>query len=455
MIRLTTSYDNFLKSATSQTVVSHQTMNVSPDGNNTVSVSMSPRPSKIIIPPMNANLNFSTVATIPHDQRTQEAVAAPVLLPFSFNWADKNNELTKPPNQGKCGSCWAVAVASAIGDNYVTRNLVPKNPDISPTYLLSCFPDSLKCGGGNPALSLQWIAKNGIAATADSFDYSWCSKNPTCNGVSSSGSTSVAPATPDTLNQLLPACSGTAPLKFYVSSVTMPQLTPDQANDPVKLATATTSVKTFLFTKGPAVTGFNVLENFIPGNFLCNGDNPDNIYLEKVDYKTAQFTDTPFQYLGGHAVVVVGWGSGKVRESLLKADGNRETMVDVPYWVARNSWDTKWGIGGYFRIAQYPVNKQSQFDATVFVRQVIQDPATGQTVEQNIPTGGILFFDTNYFGYDQPTVVESFYEATPLPSGKSTTPDVVLYFIGGMLLFMIFVTLVVLVTTANRPKKKK
>lgn len=453
MIRLSTSYETFLKNTTSQILVSYQTIHVSAD-TNTVSISMSTTPSKIVIAPMNANLNFSTVSPLGMDQMKPKAGQAPVLLPAYFNWPEKNDQVTPPPNQGKCGSCWAVAVASAIGDNYVTRSLVPKNPNISPTYLLSCYPQSLKCGGGNPALCLQWIAKNGIAATADSFDYSWCSGNPMCSGVVSAAKSTPIPVTYDTLNQLIPGCSGTSPLKFYVSSLTMPQLTPQQADDPVKLATAITSVKTFLYTKGPAVTGFNVLENFTGGNYLCGGSNPDNIYLENVDYKSGTYTDVPFQYLGGHAVVVVGWGSGKVKESLLKKGGSTQTMVDVPYWIARNSWDVHWGMGGYFRIAQYPFNKKSQFDATVFIQETVQDPTTGQTVVQNVPTGGILFFDTNYFGYGEPTIMESFYE----PSSSTTSshyPDTALYFIVGMLLFMIFVTVVVLVTTASSPKKLK
>jgi hypothetical protein len=134
-------------------------------------------------------------------------------------------------------------------------------------------------------------------------------------------------------------------------------------------------------------------------------------------------------------------------------------MVDVPYWIARNSWTTKWGIGGYFRIAQYPFNKTSQFDATVFVQATIQDPTTGQTTVQNVPTGGILFFDTNYFGYGEPVVMESFYEATPEPTTTTTSesrlPEIALYFVVGMLLFMLLVTAVVWITTAtNHPGKK-
>lgn len=434
MIRLTTSYHDFLRSAKSQVLTTHEIVSVG--DNNIVSVSATPTATRIIIPPMNANLDFSTVPRISTAQRKQRAGAAPVILPSYFNWADTSLQLTPPPNQGRCGSCWAVAIASCISDNYATRGLVPKNPNLSPTFLLACYPDSMKCGGGNPWLCLEWISKNGIAAVADSYDYNWCFSNPDCSGASK-----TAPDT-EALNRTIPDCV-VAPLRFFVSSIAMPE---DPANDPTKLDAATTDIKTFLYSKGPAVVGFSVFQNFTGGNYTCNGNNPDNIYLENVDYKTGVWSDTPLVPLGGHAVVLVGWGQGRVKESLLKKGGNPGTWVDVPYWIARNSWTASWGMGGYFRIARYPFNKKSQFDTTVVVREVV-----GQN-EENIPTGGVLFFETNYFGYDTPPETFEYYSSS---SSGGDTSNVVFYFVITMLLLMVVLTLVILVSTATAKKQKK
>ena len=60
-----------------------------------------------------------------------------------------------------------------------------------------------------------------------------------------------------------------------------------------------------------------------------------------------------------HAVSIVGFGIAKN----IQYDNNK--FGDVPYWHCRNSWGTKWGDKGFFKIAMYPFNKKSQFDKQV------------------------------------------------------------------------------------------
>jgi cathepsin B len=80
-------------------------------------------------------------------------------------------------------------------------------------------------------------------------------------------------------------------------------------------ATNPTQIKAEIYQNGPMETGFSVYQDFM-------------------NYKSGIYKYTSGGLLGGHAVKMVGWGS--------------ENGVD--YWICANSWSTKWGEQGFFRI---------------------------------------------------------------------------------------------------------
>ncbi len=74
--------------------------------------------------------------------------------------------------------------------------------------------------------------------------------------------------------------------------------------------------KQTIFTEGPIEAAFDVYDDFM-------------------SYKSGVYRRHSSNLLGGHAVKVVGWGKD--------TDGTE-------YWVVANSWNTKWGEDGFFRI---------------------------------------------------------------------------------------------------------
>jgi len=62
------------------------------------------------------------------------------------------------------------------------------------------------------------------------------------------------------------------------------------------------------------------------------------VYKSFMSYKSGVYQKKWYELLpeGGHAVKVVGWGT--------------ENKVD--YWLVANSWNTVWGLEGYFKIAR-------------------------------------------------------------------------------------------------------
>ena len=80
-------------------------------------------------------------------------------------------------------------------------------------------------------------------------------------------------------------------------------------------------------TVGPVTIGYDVVNSFYS---YSNG-----IYYD------ADCSSSSTNYLGGHAVVVVGYGTNPT----LGALGD--------YWICRNSWGTGWAqLGGYFKMAR-------------------------------------------------------------------------------------------------------
>lgn len=59
-----------------------------------------------------------------------------------------------------------------------------------------------------------------------------------------------------------------------------------------------------------------------------------SVYEDFMNYKEGVYQHLSGKYLGGHGVKIIGWG---------KEDG-------LEYWLCVNSWGTKWGTDGYFKI---------------------------------------------------------------------------------------------------------
>merc|ERR1712224_45874 len=80
-----------------------------------------------------------------------------------------------------------------------------------------------------------------------------------------------------------------------------------------------TNIQKELMTNGPVQVAFTVYKSFM-------------------SYKSGVYKKHWWEVIpeGGHAVKLVGWGT---------EDGN-------DYWLVANSWNTNWGLKGFFKIAR-------------------------------------------------------------------------------------------------------
>lgn len=186
-------------------------------------------------------------------------------------------------NQWECGSCWAFAVAETTGDRIGIEKGTSQG-DFSPQDLVSCDTDDEGCGGGYVDKSWNWVLTHGIT-TEECMPYT----------------AELGLALP-----CLPLCLNLSQIERVKATKVYP----------VPYA----SMQDELQKNGPYEVAFTVYLDF---EFYQSGvykkwDSPLNIEM------------------GGHAVLVVGWG----------VDGT------TPYWLIQNSWGDTWGEQGFFRIVR-------------------------------------------------------------------------------------------------------
>ena len=362
-----------------------------------------------IIPPLNTNIDFSMLPNFELSAHRGLSALSEEPLPTTFNWRygtldDEKGKfdgepskiisnLAKPGNQMLCGSCWAIAAAGIVSDNFVISKVTPYNPNLSTTYSLACYPQN-QCRGGNPALLLQSIAKGGLVSK-NCIDYSWCSQNQLCNGTALKH---FKKSDKVDLNSLIPNCGCYEAgdfLEYRIDAVPGPQRISLGASykDKKSLNPAefTRIVKTHIRHNGYLLGSFIVFKNFMKGLFTKGKENK-GIYFEDASYtrkngtvnvtyhdKNEEKELVNKDYVGSHAIAIIGWGVEK--DTQIDSKGTRK---DVPYWYCRNSWTTNWGDGGYFKMAMYPFNRISQFDKTI----IISSP------RGRVQGGGMIIFRT-------------------------------------------------------------
>lgn len=382
------------------------------------------RASKVrpfFLPPCNTGI---VLTKLKKEKISKKKLARALVLPENYNLkdnypivvcGDRNDPSTSQYQQYACGCCWAYAIATAISDVYVVQNKYLTNPNLSWTYIMSCYPNesnpgndelfkaSALCGGGDVPSTVLWLKDHGLPSSM-CVDYAWCLNDGNCTG---SGTD-----TKD-MNKGIPSCGCYNSGNFYRYKIKdVRRIALDEANDqsPESIMTVHSQIKNHLYVTGTMVGCFHVLENIVAvnPNSLKTGDfkttkNPEGVYLECVgvedDLKAEVPSDgndmdaciytyadgaatasdkkgEPLNLLGAHAVSMTGWGFAPVHRSLVRPDIERlypsiktyeadPSMVMVPYWWVRNSWGTSFAEGGFFKMAAYPFNRISCLERSI------------------------------------------------------------------------------------------
>uniref|UniRef100_A0A914C0L2 Peptidase C1A papain C-terminal domain-containing protein n=1 Tax=Acrobeloides nanus TaxID=290746 RepID=A0A914C0L2_9BILA len=258
-----------------------------------------------------------------HYKRHVKILSSVEGIPTEFHASDKWPEctsLTEVLDQGGCGSCWAMAAVSVIGDRMCIASSGLRRPKISAQQLIECC---YYCGGCNGTMDpltpfIYWF-ESGIV-TESCYPYTIATD---CG----------YPCLPETfyptkgLGKCRKNCVNRrerfirnyakyvykiASLKVLVNQATLYDVYTSLFG---KNITSLELVKLDLMTFGPVVLCFNVFESFL---HYYQGIYNKNMGIHVYD----------------HCVKIIGWNH----------DGSHE------YLLAVNSWSPKWAFNGTFKI---------------------------------------------------------------------------------------------------------
>ena len=252
-------------------------------------------------------------------------------IPDTFTWKTGEYDIMEPPDQGVCGSCWAVATTSVLSDRFAIKYKI-KNPLLSAANTVSCASTSdytVGCqDGGLPYNAGIFFETKGVK-TDKCWPYNFGNqpvesspclsnlKEGCCSTCCSQGSTDSLDSA-DFWNKYY-AVQGSTQNLYVVGNISI-----------LNYPATTLAVQKEIMTNGPVVGTFTCYKDF--QEYWMNYASKGSIYIHD-----STKTDDP----GGHAVVIVGWGVGT---------DPRDSTKTIRYWQVRNSWGNS-GDNGYCKMA--------------------------------------------------------------------------------------------------------
>lgn len=285
---------------------------------------------------------------------------------------DWRNKVSLSPimNQQQCGDCWAMSTTSALADRFIIKKYI-ENLILEPAITAQCTPLTLEngCSGGSPYDAGLYFETNGIP----SIDKKNREKCPSWDAVYDEKITNdMGSVELISCEKLLTECENATIYKAVPGStqnLTVQNGTLTDTINSIKLA----------LTDGPVVASFFVAADFngptlgykweaTNGIYINGSYNNDLNKIASAEQKNALQINSISDWSAiivensqpaGHAVSIVGWGTGNAGSSYGQVD----------YWIVRNSWGSDWNENGFFRIAMNTdgsTNAQLGFDNPTF-----------------------------------------------------------------------------------------
>lgn len=291
-----------------------------------------------------------------HVSKHAQAALSNITVPKNFSWRKNGYDQIEEGgirNQLKCGSCWAFSIASVLGDRFALVNQL-KAPYPSTAWLTSLSDNILNtnhqgCCGNNVYMALEYLGNNKIGIKTEKcwpFNEIIGNQNDTMVGPSSLNTTILSSCCynccgkevqneANTILYTKPVNddSGNYNVKYFGINEESLSSTEDYTQDDIDKIIKEIQIE--ILTNGPVTSSFIVYQDF--QDYWTYDAPKGKIYNRSKDINN--------QNLGGHAVVITGWGQ----------DENGQK-----YWEMRNSWGNT-GDNGYCKIAFSTIENKEYF----------------------------------------------------------------------------------------------
>mmetsp|Transcript_48834 Transcript_48834/g.145946 ORF Transcript_48834/g.145946 Transcript_48834/m.145946 type:complete len:377 (+) Transcript_48834:47-1177(+) len=233
--------------------------------------------------------------------------------PAEIDWRTQG-AVTPVKDQASCGSCWAESAVANIESVWYLANKASMSVPValSVEQVIECDAHDNACYGGFPKGAYRYAIEHGGLAAAADYPYrvgghTICLANQTFNATCGDGICSDPPLTS--------SCDLTCSDRAHRSVA--------RISSWVALPESESRIASYLAAHGPVSVGMDASGGALGVLF------PWLQFYKRGIASPGRCTDTI-----DHGVLLVGYGEEAGKK----------------YWTVKNSWGTKWGEAGYFRI---------------------------------------------------------------------------------------------------------
>jgi hypothetical protein len=294
------------------------------------------------VPPSRANILVKSQILFTHQLKTakNDKWKQPI------DWREK--KISSVLDQLNCGDCWALSSTAALTDRFIIQKGLT-DLRLEPAVTSQCVKSTYNvgCQGGFPGDAGQYFEEFGLPEIS-SLCPPWkklCNVEscilPTCEKINEECKK------PNVFYKAIKGSTRTLSVKNSDGSLnkqeTIDHMKKELQNGPFVCSfyvpidfIVAASLKYFwTSTNGVYINGSydddmdKIASPRIKNSFgIASKDDWSKIAIDENGQKPA------------HAVEVVGWGIDNINQ-----------LGNVEYWIVKNSWSTKWGDDGYFKIA--------------------------------------------------------------------------------------------------------